>query len=470
MINMTTLGIGGIAAALTAGWQQVKNALSYVSSFILIKANFDYDLSPAVYTYLKRNYKPLPSGFLNYVAHRVNTMRGRKDTVLVPFRLPAPTAIYVGRLSFMIVNADSARLQIRTIRGLVDFDRLTSDALDSWDRHLKLNDEKRGSRFWVRKVIGTEKGMGAAFTNMKRQAVSNTAGDSTSQESPSGISSSNELLRPDLTIDRSFKYAPETYAMRDDEDALEGLFFEPRILKYFEQALRWLRMGDWYLERQIPWRRGWLLHGPGGTGKSSIAKAVAQNLGIPIYHFYLATLSDQEFIEAWESMPTPCIALLEDFDNVFHGRENQTEHKSLSFECVLNQISGVSSLNGVFLIVTTNHIEHIDPALGVIKEADSGISTRPGRIDSVIEVGFINQENRQRMAQKILRDWPDIIERLMYEHPDKAGVDWTPSQWQEVCIQAALDRMQSDEHLASIASNVVQLQQPESHKLVVHAI
>lgn len=468
MINMTTLGLGGLAAALTAGWQQVKNALSYVSSFVLVRANFDHDLSPAVYTYLKRNYRPLPSGLLNYVSYRVNTMRGRKEAVLVPFRIPAATSIYVGKRSFLIVNAGSNSLEVRTIRGLVDFDKLTSDALDSWDQHLKLNDKKRSTRFWVRKVIGTEKGMGAAFASAQRKRSHDNEG--IASDSPSSIGTSQGLMGPDLTIDRSFKYAPETYAIRDDENPLEGLFFESRILKYFEQALRWLQMGDWYLDRQIPWRRGWLLHGPGGTGKSSIAKAVAQNLGIPINHFYLATLSDQEFIEHWESMATPCIALFEDFDNVFHGRENQTEHKSLSFDCVLNQISGVSSLNGVFLIVTTNHIEHIDPALGVVKAADSGISTRPGRIDSVIEVGFINLENRRLMAHKILRDWPDIIERLIHEHPDKDGIDWTPSQWQEVCIQAALDRMQSDDHLTSIATNVVKLQHPVAHKLVVHAV
>jgi hypothetical protein len=461
MINLTTLGLGGLAAALTAGWQQIRNAMGYVSSFVLIKASFDHDLSPVVYAYLKRNYKPLPSGLLNYVSHRVTTMRGRKDAVLVPFRLPAPISVYVGKRAFMVVNADSSQLQIRAIRGLINFDKLTSDALDSWDEHLKLNSKKRDSRFWVRKIIGSEKGMGAALTNYKRKQADSGYIDETS---PVGNTvSGSSLLRPDLTLDRSFKYAPDTYAIRDDEDALNGLFFEPRILKYFEQASRWLQMGDWYLDRQIPWRRGWLLHGPGGTGKSSIAKAVAQNLGIPINHFYLATLSDQEFIEHWESMNVPCIALFEDFDNVFHGRENQTEHKSLSFDCVLNQISGVSSLNGVFLIITTNHIEQIDPALGVVKEEGSGISTRPGRVDSVIEVGYINQENRLRMAQKILKDWPDIIEQLMREHADQS-VAWTPSQWQEVCIQAALEKLQSDEHLTH-----VQQQQPVAHKLLVHA-
>jgi hypothetical protein len=447
MINMTALGLGGLAAAITAGWQQVKNALNYVSSFVVINASFDHRLSPVVMAYLKREYRPLPSGLLNYMSLRL-AVKGRKDAVLIPFRVVSNTSIYVGKRSIMVVSVSDSTLKIRAVRGSINFDRFTSDALDSWDENLKLNTKKRDSRFWVSKVIGSEKGSFSSYRNAnhgtKVQADNDGPGGEAGDAMPS---SSSSLLAPNVSLDRSFKYEREFYAIQEEDDPLEGLFFEPKILKYFEQAMQWLQLGEWYTERQIPWRLGWLLHGPGGTGKSSIAKATAQNLGVPIYHYYLATLSDQEFIERWERMATPCIALFEDFDAVFHGRENQTEHKSLTFDCVLNQISGVSALSGVFLIVTTNHIEHIDHALGTQVEKGSEKSTRPGRIDSVIEVSFISAENRRKMAYKILRDWPDLIDELMAQH---SGGNWTPSQWQEVCIQAALERLHSTDHLGVI--------------------
>lgn len=203
-------------------------------------------------------------------------------------------------------------------------------------------------------------------------------------------------------------------------------------------------MGKWYADRGIPWRRGWLLYGPGGTGKSSIAKALAKKLGMPIYQFYLATLSDNEFIEEWNRMNTPCVALLEDFDSVFNGRESTTEHRSLTFDTVLNTISGVDSLDGVMLIVTTNHLEKIDPAIGVVADSASGISTRPGRIDTVIEVSFMSQANKVRMAERMLSDWPDAINTLcvtsaFYENQ-------TPAQWAEACLQVALTRMAQDDN------------------------
>lgn len=436
MISWTTLGLGGIIAAITAGWQHVKSTFVYMSSFVFVKATYDYQLSPAIHAHIKRNYRPLPSGLLNYVSLRLK-MRDRKEDALVPFRVPAQTSVYIKGFKVLFVHV-SERVEIRSLRGLLNFDEFTSEALDTWDRiRANRGDRKQPSRFYVSKVIGEEK-FGSSMERSRRVHSGNEISEG---EAPTASGSSG-LLQADISIDRSFKYAPEMYTITNDDDPFDGLYFDESVSRYFDQAKRWYNMGDWYLDRHIPWRRGWLLHGPGGTGKSSIAKAVAQMMGVPVYHFYLATLSDQEFISQWDNMATPCVALLEDFDTVFKGRENVTAHKSLTFDCVLNQISGVTAINGVFLIVTTNHLEHIDPAMGVESDFADGISTRPGRIDSVIEVGYINEANRRRMANRILRDWPDLIESVM--KPRHTG-NVTPIQWQENLIQKALARMQEED-------------------------
>jgi len=206
---------------------------------------------------------------------------------------------------------------------------------------------------------------------------------------------------------------------------------------------RWMKMRDWYIERGIPWRKGVLAHGRGGTGKSSLARVIAKELGIPIYRYFLSTLSDHEFVDAWKSMNKPCVALLEDFDSVFDGRESTTEHKALSFDVVLNTLSGVGDSSGVILYVTTNRLDKIDPAMGVPDEdAEGGMSTRPGRIDQILEINHMSQENRRKMVAHILRDWPDLID-VTYQKA--AHGDITPSQLQEMCIQAALKRLSQDE-------------------------
>jgi SpoVK/Ycf46/Vps4 family AAA+-type ATPase len=132
---------------------------------------------------------------------------------------------------------------------------------------------------------------------------------------------------------------------------------------------------------------------------------------------------------------------------VFHGREPFGK-TTLSFDTVLNQISGMSSANGIFLVVTTNDVTKIDPAMGVSFD-DDGVSTRPGRIDTVIEVGNLDDRGRLAMAKRILRDWPDLIAKLVIKHEDV-----TPAQFQEICLQAALQRMHLEDSGAPIITEV----------------
>lgn len=430
MNNLTTSALftGGIGAAVMAGWTQVKSFFSYISSIIILQADLDYHLSAAMRSYLKSNYKPLPSGLLTYVSRKL-PLKSKNSTAIVPFRIANKNAVYYGNRQFVFVNDDSS-MKMMGIRGLVNFNKLISDAIDHYETQCEAEEEKAPSRFQIYKVIGSEKGMSAHRDKGERAEVAGEDG----MASPSSDSSWRSV---DLAVNKSFKYDRDLYTMNETDDPLEGLFFDDSVLHYFDQAQQWMDMKDWYMERKIPWRRGWLPYGPGGTGKSSIAKAVAQKLGIPVYQYFLATLSDQEFIRKWENMATPCVALFEDFDTIFNKREPLTEHKSLTFDCVLNQISGVSSMNGVFLIVTTNRLECIDEAMGVSCDLN-GVSTRPGRIDSVFLVGMINRANRAKMANMILKDWPEEIDQLV---DSEAAENVTPIQFQEMCIQRAFDRL-----------------------------
>ena len=51
-----------------------------------------------------------------------------------------------------------------------------------------------------------------------------------------------------------------------------------------------LHSHKWYTDRGIPYRRGYLLHGPHGTGKSSFISALAGHYG---YSICLLSLSDR---------------------------------------------------------------------------------------------------------------------------------------------------------------------------------
>jgi SpoVK/Ycf46/Vps4 family AAA+-type ATPase len=222
------------------------------------------------------------------------------------------------------------------------------------------------------------------------------------------------------------------------------------------------------MEKGIPWKRGWLLYGPPGTGKTALARAFAEDLNMPIYVFNLAEMSNHDLIQAWTEMQVnvPCIALIEDIDNVFHGRENVTRKGGLmsmlyaprkegddgkkgvagltplTFDCLLNCLDGVERADGVFTIISTNDIGKVDPALGQPRKLPDGtlefISTRPGRIDKAVELTFMESADKKRMAQRILGDYPDEY-MTMLEFIDKyPELPETPAQFQERCGQVAL--------------------------------
>ncbi len=258
-------------------------------------------------------------------------------------------------------------------------------------------------------------------------------------------------------------------ARTNNGKALDHLIFPQCVKDLIKEIELWRKSKDWYLEKGIPWKRGWLLYGPPGTGKTALARAFAEDLNMPIYVYNLAEMSNHDLIKAWTEMQTntPCIALIEDIDNVFHGRENVVRRPNmfammvpekkeaegndkgrgplgppLTFDCLLNCLDGVERADGIFTIITTNDLTKIDPALGLPRQLPDGtsefISTRPGRIDKAVELTYMEAADKKRMARKILgafeKEYLDMLD-FIDKFPD---LPETPAQFQERCAQVAL--------------------------------
>jgi ATPase family associated with various cellular activities (AAA) len=264
--------------------------------------------------------------------------------------------------------------------------------------------------------------------------------------------------------------------------ALDNLIFPQKVKDLIREIELWRKSKEWYIEKGIPWKRGWMLYGPPGTGKTALARAFAEDLNMPIYVYNLAEMSNHDLTKAWAEMQVnvPCIALLEDIDNVFHGRENVARKGGmfsmmmgndkkddnggnnrggsgggmfappLTFDCLLNCLDGVERADGIFTIVTTNDISKIDAALGQPRKLPDGttefISTRPGRVDKAVELTYMENPDKKRMAQRILGAFEK--EHLqMLEFVDKyADLQETPAQFQERCAQIALRAFWKDKY------------------------
>ena len=165
----------------------------------------------------------------------------------------------------------------------------------------------------------------------------------------------------------------------------------------------------WYSSRGIPYRRGYLLHGPPGTGKTSLSFAIAGHFNLEIYCISLLEthLTENSLSSLFDSLPTSCVVLLEDIDhagvrNLAKQPENGSGNPNapptlsvpsplalpggnISLSGLLNVIDGISSQEGRVLIMTTNHVEKLDDAL-----------IRPGRVD--LQVEFTNATQPQIQA------------------------------------------------------------------------
>jgi hypothetical protein len=258
---------------------------------------------------------------------------------------------------------------------------------------------------------------------------------------------------------------------------LEDLIFPQRIKNLIREILLWRNNKAWYEERGIPWKRGWLCYGPPGTGKTALARAFAEELDMPIFVYNLSEIGNHEMMKAWSEMQAniPCVALIEDIDNVFHGRENVVkkgfgslllprkkkgkddeegeETRSLgllSFDTLLNCLDGVERSDGVFTIITTNDISKVDPALGQPRTLPDGtmefISTRPGRIDKAVELTYMEPCDKKLMARKILGEYEDAYLDMLDFVDRFPDLQETPAQFQERCAQIALARFWESQH------------------------
>ncbi|KAG8829740.1 hypothetical protein FRC17_006132 [Serendipita sp. 399] len=141
----------------------------------------------------------------------------------------------------------------------------------------------------------------------------------------------------------------------------------------------------------IPFRRGYILHGPPGSGKTSFIQALAGSLGYDIYliNLSLRGLADDKLTLLLSQAPPRAIILIEDVDAAFNKRVQVTEdgyQSAVTFSGFINALDGVASSEERIIFMTTNHIERLDPAL-----------IRPGRVDFIQLIGDASSSQARRL-------------------------------------------------------------------------
>lgn len=203
--------------------------------------------------------------------------------------------------------------------------------------------------------------------------------------------------------------------------------------KVYNDVKNFFASAQWYHDRGIPYRRGYLLFGPPGTGKSSFIAALAShfNYGIAMLSLTSRFLNDGDLQHLMNNAPTKCFIIIEDIDVAFKNRDKTAETEddkntvdsSITLSGLLNAIDGIASAEERILFMTTNYKEHLDGAL-----------IRPGRVDFQAFLGHCTPEMVKKMYRRFYDDiTDDLIDKFM-EATSKLEKTFSPAELQKHLI------------------------------------
>jgi transitional endoplasmic reticulum ATPase len=175
------------------------------------------------------------------------------------------------------------------------------------------------------------------------------------------------------------------------------------VKRELQEAVEWpLRYPNLYKELGHTVPKGILLHGPSGTGKTMLAKAVATES-----EANFISVKGPELMSKWvgESekgvreifrrarQASPCVIFFDEIDSIAPTRGGGMEgggHSSAErmVSQLLTEMDGIQEIHEVVVLAATNRIDMIDSAL-----------LRPGRIDKIVYVPKPDVNTRQKILE-----------------------------------------------------------------------
>jgi ATP-dependent 26S proteasome regulatory subunit len=166
----------------------------------------------------------------------------------------------------------------------------------------------------------------------------------------------------------------------------------------------------WFRANKLPFRRGYLLHGPPGNGKSTAVRAMMTCRGLTAYTMRLfdSQVDDSDLDHLFEQAVEnrPAMVLLEDLDRAF-PRTGETKSR-ISLQQLLNNLDGVGTGEGIVVVATANEPTILDPA----------ILRRPGRFDRVVHFPNPCAALREQYLQQLNPGLPARHLKLCVEQSD----------------------------------------------------
>ena len=158
---------------------------------------------------------------------------------------------------------------------------------------------------------------------------------------------------------------------------------------------------EWYSSIGVLWRRGYMLYGPPGNGKSSLVASLAGKYDAGLKVINLSNIqNDNALTECFSAVNNGDFVLLEDADCI-----TRAGFSSFSLSTLLNAIDGVGAKDGRILFLTTNRPDELDEAL-----------VRPGRLDRKFHIQNATKEQAYQLYYRFFGRAPENLTIQDYQY------------------------------------------------------
>jgi len=193
--------------------------------------------------------------------------------------------------------------------------------------------------------------------------------------------------------------------------------------QFVDDFHNFLHSKEVYKKKGTTYKRGYILHGPPGTGKSTICKILFKDYPIFILDFSVITTNTQftEYVESinraiqeYELTDRPYVLLVEDIDRTSIAYSIQKHNSSVNggrlkgmvkqygniqLSPILNWLDGLDSGHNRIIVMTCNDLSVLEQCRAFV---------RPGRIDKIVEVDYCTKDQIKKLLEIHYKDVHDF--------------------------------------------------------------